>query len=179
MGPSALCENQTLSGIGVGDVQKLFVCAILAVRAPPSAGIGVVEGQQLIDSYGARALCRDRHGRCAKTVCFLRFLRCTRGPLRGSAWSMCKNCLSFAILAVHARPPAGIGVVDVQKLSVCLFAILAVHARPSGVIGVVDVQKLFVFCDSCGARAAPCGDRRVDVQKLFVFCDSCGARAAL
>ena len=33
-------------------------------------------------------------------------------------------------------------------------------ARPSAGIGVVEVQKLEVFCDFCGARATLCGDRR-------------------
>ena len=61
----------------------------------------------------------------------LRFLRCSRDPLRGSAWSRCKNSRCFAISAVLARPSAG--------------------------IGVVEVQKLEVFCDFCGARATLCG----------------------
>ena len=228
--------------------------AILAVHARPSAGIGVVDVQKLFvfcDCCGARAaLWGDRRGRFAKTVCLLRFLRRTRGPLRGSAWSMCKNCLSFAILAVHARPfvmarpmckhclsfcdscgaRAALcgdrrgrcartvcllrflrctrGLVRGSAWSMCKnclsFAILAVHARPSAGLGVVDVQKLFVFCDSCGARAALCGDRRGRCAKTvclsrflrctrgplrgsawsmckncLYFCDSCGARAAL
>ena len=33
-------------------------------------------------------------------------------------------------------------------------------ARPSAGIGVVEVQKLKVFCDFCGARATLCRDRR-------------------
>ena len=33
-------------------------------------------------------------------------------------------------------------------------------ARPSAGIGVVEVQKLEDFCDFCGARATLCGDRR-------------------
>ena len=84
----------------------------------PSAGIGVVEVQELFLFFcvfvGARAtLCEDRRGRGAKTrglffailrcpdepsaeigvvevqklEVFLRFLRCPRDPLRGSAWS--------------------------------------------------------------------------------------------
>ena len=76
--------------------------------------------------------------------------------------------------------------------------ISAVLARPSAGIGVVEVQKLEVFCDFCGARATLCGDRRgrgakthgffaisavpaqrsagigvAEVQKLEVFCDFC------
>ena len=88
----------------------------------PSAGIGVVEVQKLevfCDFCGAHAtLCGDRRGRGAKTRGFLRFLRCSRDPLRGSAWSRCKNSRFFAISAVLARPSAGIGVVEVQKLEV-------------------------------------------------------------
>ena len=48
----------------------------------------------------------------------MRFLRCPRNPLRGSAWSRCKNPWCFAISAVLAQPSAGIGVVEVQKLEV-------------------------------------------------------------
>ena len=39
-------------------------------------------------------------------------------PLRGSAWSRCKNSRFFAISAVLAQPSAGIGVVEVQKIEV-------------------------------------------------------------
>ena len=45
-----------------------------------------------------------------------------------------------------ARPSAGIGVVEVQKLDV-VFAIFNMLARPSAGIGVVEVQKLEFFCD--------------------------------
>ena len=106
----------------------------------PSAGIGVVEVQKQMvffcDFCRARAtLCGDRRGRGAKTHdLFLRFLRCSRDHLRGSAWSRCKNPWFFAISKVPARPSAG--------------------------IGVVEVQKPMVFCDFCGARATLCGDRR-------------------
>ena len=61
---------------------------------------------------------------------------------------------------------------------------------------MVEVQKLELFCDSCGARATLCGNRRsrgtktrvhpsagigvVEVQKLKVcFSRFCGARATL
>ena len=87
------------------------------------------------DFCGARAtLCGDRRGRGAKTHGFLRFLTCSRDPLRGSAWSRCKNPWFFAISNLLARPSAG--------------------------IGVVEVQKPMVFCDFCGARATLCGNRR-------------------
>ena len=83
------------------EVQKpMFVFAISAVLARPSAGIGVVEVQ--------------------KTRGFLRFCLGSRDPLRGSAWSRYKNSRSFAISKVPARPSAGIGVVEVQKLEVFL-----------------------------------------------------------
>ena len=101
---------------------------------------------------------------------FLRFPTCPRDPLRGSAWSRCKNPCFFAISAVLAQPSAGIGVVEVQKPMVFFcdfcgaratpcrdsrcknsrfFAISAVLAQPSAGIGVVEVQKLEVFCGFC------------------------------
>ena len=81
----------------------MFFFAISAVLARPSAGIG---------------------GRGAKTHGFLRFLTCSRDPLRGSAWSRCKNPWFFAISNLLARPSAGIGVVEVQKLKVfCDFVV--------------------------------------------------------
>ena len=95
--------------------------AISAALARPSAGIGVVEVQQLevfCDFCGARAtLCGDRRGRGAKTHGFLRFLRCPHNPLGGSAWSRCKNSRFFAISAVLAQLSAKISVVEVQKLT--------------------------------------------------------------
>ena len=83
----------------------------------------MVEVQKFIvfcDFYSSRAtLCRDRRGRGAKTHGFLRFLRCPRDPVRGSAWSRCKHPWFFAFSKVPARP------------------------------GVVEVQKLEAFCDFC------------------------------
>ena len=96
------------------------------------------------DFCGARAtLCGDRRGRGAKTHGFLRFLTCSRDPLRGSAWSRCKNPWFFAISAVLAQPSAGIGVVEVQKLKVLrlllfelvLGSCLVVHAPAPGTGG--------------------------------------------
>ena len=113
----------------------------------PSAGIGVVEVQKpmvFCDFCGARAtLCGDRRGRGAKTHGFLRFPTCPRDPLRGSAWSRCKNPWFFAISNMPARPSAG--------------------------IGVVEVQKPMVFCDFQHARATLCGDRRGRGAKTHGF----------
>ena len=139
-------------------------------------------------TIGNATLCGDRRGRGAKTrgfvlsFCgaktrglFLRFLRCPRDPLRGSAWSRCKNSrifafavqkleVCFAFFAVPARPSAGIGVVEVrklrdffcvfavQKLEVFFFAFFAVPARPSAGIGVVEVQQLEDVSRFCGAK---------------------------
>ena len=70
--------------------------------------------------------------------------------------------------------------VEVQKLKV-FFAISAVLARPSAGIGVVEVQKLEGFCDFCGASATLCGAQPsagigvVEVQKLEVFCNFYGS----
>ena len=64
----------------------------------------MVEVQKLevfCDFCGARAtLCGNRRGRGAKTRGCLRFLRCSRNPLRESAWSRCKNSRLFATLVV-------------------------------------------------------------------------------
>ena len=60
------------AGIGVVEVQKLEAFKFFDMPARPSAEIGVVEVQKL-------------------EVVFLRFLRCPRDPLRGSAWSRCKK----------------------------------------------------------------------------------------
>ena len=76
-----------------------------------------------------------------------------------------------------ARPSAGIGVVEVQKLMV--FGISKVPAQPSAGIGVVEVQKLEVFCDVQPARATLCGDRRGRGAKTHGFCDFCSARAGI
>ena len=230
--PTTLHENRPSAGIGVVEVQKLMVFpisnmparpsagigvvevqkpmvffAISNMPARPSAGIGVVEVQKLVvfcDFCGARAtLCGDRRGRGAKTHGFLRFPTCPRDPLRGSAWSRCKNSWFFAISAVPARPSAGIGLVEVQKpmvfcefqharATLCgdrrgrgaktrgFFAISAVFAQPCAGIGVVEVQKPMVSCDFQHARATLCGDRRGRGAKTHgFFCDFCGARATL
>ena len=109
--------------------------------------IDVVEVQKpmvFCDFYPARAtLCGDRRGRGAKTHGFLRFLTCSRDPLRGLAWSRCKNPWFFAISNLLARPFIG--------------------------IGVVEVQKPMVFCDFCGARVTFCGNRRGRDTKTHGF----------
>ena len=89
--------------------------------ARPSAGIGVVEVQKPMVFLRLPTCPRDplrgsAWSRCKNPCFFLRFLRCSRNPLRGSAWSRCKNPWFFAISAVLAQPSAGIGVVEVQKL---------------------------------------------------------------
>ena len=142
--PTTLHENRPCAGIGVVEVQKThgflrcLTCsrdplrgsawsrcknpwffAISNLLARPSAGIGVVEVQKpmvFCEFQPARAtLCGDRRGRGAKTHGVLRFLTCSRDPLRGSAWWRCKNPWCFAISNLLARPSAGIGVVEVQK----------------------------------------------------------------
>ena len=124
------------------------------------------ELKSLLSTTRKSTLCGDRRGRGAKTHGFLRFLKFPRDPLRGSAWSRCKNPWFFAISNLLARPSAGIGVVEVQKpmvfcdfqharATLCgdrrgaktrgFFAISAVLARPSAGIGVVEVQKPMFF----------------------------------
>ena len=76
------------AGIGVVEVQKqMFFFAISAVPARPSAGIGVVEVQKL--------------------EVFLRFLRCSRNPLRESASRCAKNQGFLRLLLL--KLPAGRG----------------------------------------------------------------------
>ena len=92
MGPSALCKNATLSGIGVVDVQKLRVFAILAVRACPSAGIEAFSDLQharaTLRCKKPRFFCDLQHVEVQKLMVFWRFPTCPHDPLRGSAWSM-------------------------------------------------------------------------------------------
>ena len=52
-------------------------------------------------------------------------------------------------------------------------------ARPSAGIGVVEVQKLKVFYDFCGSHAVFCADRRGRGSKTQGFYDFCGSRTAL
>ena len=68
---------------------------------------------------------------------FFAFLRCAGEPsaVQGSAWSRYKNLRIFAISDLPARPSAGIGVVEVQKLEV--FCDFCLPVRPPG-IGVVN-----------------------------------------
>ena len=96
MGPSALCENETLSGIGVVDVQKQnFLQFLLRARA---------------------TLCGDRRGRCAKTKgAFFAILAARARPSAGIAtWSRCKNSFFFffffffAFSALRTQPSAWI-----------------------------------------------------------------------
>ena len=150
--PTTLHENRPSAGIGVVEVQKPMVFfAISNMFARPSAGIGVVEVQKpmvFYDFCGARAtLCGDRRGRGAKTHGFLRFLTCSRDPLRGSAWSRCKN-LGFLRFLTCSRDPLR-GSAWSRCKNPWFFAISAVLARPSARIGAVEVQKPMVFCDFC------------------------------
>ena len=85
--------------------------AISNMLARPSAEIRVVEVKKLRTFYdfcGARAtLCGDRRGRGAKTHGFLRFLKFPRDPLRGSAWSRCKNPWFLRFLKFPRDPLRG------------------------------------------------------------------------
>ena len=95
----------------------------------------------------ARAtLCRDRRGRCRKTEGFLRFLPCTRDPLRGWAWSRCENSRVFAISAVPARP--------------------------SGWIMNVGSLSLWPRANLRGSRASLCGDCAGQIALAVVPCES-------
>ena len=148
------------------EAQKNSRCFAFLRRADePSVGIGVVEVQKLevfCDSCGARAT-----------------------PLRGSAWSRCKNSrFFFCVFAVRGRTLCGDrrgrGARSQDFLRFCgarmnplrgsawsrfsvfsrFFAILAVPARPSAGIGMVEVQKLEVvfrvFACRRALAVAPC-----------------------
>ena len=132
------CSRDPLRGSAWSRCKNPWFFAISNLLARPSAGIGVVEVQKpmvFCDFCGARAtLCGNRRGRGAKTHGFLRFVTCSRDPLRGSAWSRCKNPGFFAISAVLAQPSAGIGVVEVQKQLV-LGSCLVVRAPAPGTGG--------------------------------------------
>ena len=163
-----------------------------AILFGPVAGKGVVKEEQLevfCNFVWARAtLCGDRRGRGAKTRGVLRFCLGPRDPLQGKAWSRWNNSRCFAILFGLARPSAGIGVGEVQKLEVfCDFvwarATLCRERRGQGgttrgvlrfCLGSRDPlrgsgAKTQVFCDVCGARETLCGDRRGRGAKTQVF----------
>ena len=149
------------------------------------------------NSVLARAtLCGDRRGRGAKTRAFFSNFVLARA-LQGSAWSRCKNSRFFAILSLARATLCGDRRGRGAKFRGCL-AISFWLARPSAGIGVVEVQKLEVFCNFVLARATLCADQRgrgaktrgflrllfwlarpsagisvVEVQKLEVFCGFC------
>ena len=129
----------------------------------------MVEVQKLevfCDFCGARAtLCGDRRGRGSKTRGFLRFLRCSRNPLRGS-WSRCKNPWFFAISAVLARPSARIG----RGAKTHGF----LRRNPLRGSAWSRCKNPCFFCDFCGARATLCGDRRG--RGATFFCSNWSSR---
>ena len=148
----------------------------------------------LCDFCAARAtICGDRRGRGAKTHGFLRFLRCSRDPLRGSAWSRCKNRWFFAISKSSRttlcgdRRGQGAKTDGFLRFLTCsrdplqgsawsrcknsrFFAISAVLAAG---IGVVEVQKPWFFAISAVPAQPSAGIGVVEVQKLEVVCDFC------
>ena len=76
------CENETISGIGVADVQKLSFMRFPTCPRDP-VGIAVVDVQKLRGFAMIATLCEDQRGRGAQTRgCFLRFQLCARP----SAW---------------------------------------------------------------------------------------------
>ena len=157
MGPSALCENETHSGIGVVDMQKLEFLRFLRAARDPLRGSAwsLCKTGVFCDSCGPRAAL------CEK-----------------SAWSMCNNwsfcdsggpcatlcgdrrgrCAFFAILAGRARPSAGIGVVDVQNCFFCAIPSCRARARPSAWIMRVGSLSLWSCANLRGLCATLCGD---------------------
>ena len=91
-------------------------------------------------------------------------------PLRGSAWSRCKNSFFFAILAVCGRTLCGDRRGRGAKTRFFFFFFLRCADEPSAGIGVVEVQQLEVFCDFClPARPSQCGDWRGRGAKTRFF----------
>ena len=104
--PMVFCDFQharaTLCGDRRGQVQKPMVfydfCGARATLCGDRRGRGAKTHGSFCDFCGARAtLCGNRRGRGAKTRGFLRFLQCSRNPLRESAWSRCKKLEAFCV----------------------------------------------------------------------------------
>ena len=116
----------------------------------PSAGIGVVEVQklELFCVFVGRDPLRGSAWLRCKTQGFLRFYGARMNPLRGSAWSRCKNSV-FLFFAVPARPSAGIGVVEVQKLEVFCVDLLANWSLAIVSFTFVCLCPVCLFFSSC------------------------------
>ena len=122
-------------------------------------------------------LCGDRRGRGAKAAYFCDSC-VTHANLCGDRHGRCAKTVFFAILAAHARPSAGIGVVEMQKLRACFLRLLLRARDP-----LRESAWSMSTKDFCGielARATLCANRggRCVVAARFL-CDSCCARAAL
>ena len=119
---------------------------------------------------------------------FLRFLACTRDPLRRFvwsrfknwghdplrrfAWSRFKNWGLFTIFSTHAQPSAEIHVVEVQKFSIA--------RDPLRRFAWSRCKNCGLFYDLFSMRARPSAEiRAVEVQKLRTFYDFCWPRATL
>ena len=85
MGPSTLCENETLSGIGVVDGQKLFFLDFQNARA-------TLCGDRMVDVQKLRFFSAIPAGigvvEVQKLMVVLRFSIYPGDLLRGSVWSM-------------------------------------------------------------------------------------------
>ena len=164
MGPSALCENETLSRIGVVDVQRLLF-AIFNLPARPSAGISVVDVQKTVNLPDRRgrcaeaegfsrflpcaALCADRRGRCAETkICLACGFRLARATLCGG-----DSCGARVALC---RDQRGRGAKS------CFFVVAILAARATlcrdrrGACAKMWFVRVFLRC----ARATLCGHWR-------------------
>ena len=149
----------------------------------------------MLPTIGNATLCGDRRGRGAKLkVFFFAFFGGARATLCGDRRGRgAKNSRFFALIDMPARPSAGIGVVEVQKLEILFWFLICprdplrrsawsrcknskfwrffdMPARPSAEIGVVEVQKLEVFFAFFAVPARPSAEIGVvEVQKLEVF----------
>ena len=101
--PTTLHENRPSAGIGMVEVQKLEVCAISISRATLCGDRRGRGTKSRFLKFPRDPLRGSAWSRC-KNSRFLRFLRCSRNPLRESAWSRCKISRFFASFAVRTGP---------------------------------------------------------------------------
>ena len=115
--PSALCENETLSGIGASEAQKLRVfCNSRVTRT---------------------TICRDQRGRCPKAEGFLQVLRDARGPPRGSAVDVQKSEGSFCKFPISNCPHNPLrGLAWSRRFLPCRIALAMVPCESSRIFAV-------------------------------------------
>ena len=167
--------------------------AIYPVPAQPSAEIVRVECAKCrreCDSSGARAtLCGDRACRVREMQARVRFVRCSRNPLRRSCVSSARNAGESGNSSGARVTLCGDRACRVREMQarvrfvrcprnplrrLCVAsarnagegAIRPVLAQPSAEIVRVERAKCRRECDLSGARATLCGDRACRVREM-------------